>query len=124
MNSMEIAEHGEVQPDPCYEEIESFRWELESRLEKQKAEVKAELDGAMLKIVSLSENSLKSVESEWEGYENLLEAKRKEILDISMEEINRLLESRVKVDLEQTQISELLGYILPDGAIGKTGYDK
>ena len=121
---MEIAEQGEVQLDPCYEEIENFRWELESRLEKQKAEVKIELDGAMLKIAALSENSLKSVESEWEGYEKLLEAKRKEIFDISMEDINRLLESRVKVDLEETRISELLGYILPEGAIGKTGYDK
>jgi hypothetical protein len=121
---MEAAEQGEVQLDPCYEEIESFRWELESKLEKQKTEIKIEIEEAMLKIGTLSENSLKSVESEWEGYEKLLEAKREEILNRSREEINRLLESRVKADLEEARIPEMLGYFLPEGIIKTAGYDK
>ncbi|MDO9508526.1 MAG: hypothetical protein Q7I97_04170 [Thermovirgaceae bacterium] len=94
-------------------EIESFRRDLESRLDGERIKLKEEQYASLRRIEELSENSLVRAAFEWNEYEILLVSSREKFLKKSKEEMFRLFSSRGKYELDNDRIKAVLETILP-----------
>lgn len=96
------------------EEIESFRRELDSMLERKRSQLEQELQQALRRMELLCEESEKSAASEWNDYENRLLSAREELYERSREEMSRLLGAQIQDKLQDESIGNVLERILPE----------
>ena len=101
MNSMNPRESEADPPQDLHPELESFRKDLEIRLEKERASLKEEQKRSLKRIEELSENSIVKAREEWSGYEVTLFSDRESfVADLREEMISLLSLTMQRQDLE------------------------
>ena len=108
----------EFDADPSrdlHPELESFRKELEIRLERERSRLKEEQNQALRRIEELSENSLAMAREEWSGHESVLASARDSFIADLRTALGSLFSSgTLKEDLDRLS-GEAIKKIIPDG---------
>ena len=109
-----------IEPQPSHDdEIESFRRDLDSLVERKRSQFEGELQQALNRIEILSEESEKSIISEWNVYEVKLSSAKKELYKRSREEMSCLLGVKIGTGIYDEAIRTVLENIIPEANSGR-----
>lgn len=101
------------------EDIESFRRSLDSLLERKRSQFEGELKQALKRIEVLSEESEKSIISDWKVYEAELLSAKEELYKRSREEMDSLLGVKNGPGIYDEAIRTVLESIIPEAFSGR-----